>query len=463
MRSMTISAQQFPGSSVKPLAAALSVLLLAGCAGFSRDGGLDDVSALTRARTGQAVKRHQSESENAAVRARVAQLLAKPLSADGAAEIALLNNKGLQASLAELGVAEADWVQAGRLRNPGFSFSRLRGDSDTEIDRGVMFDLAGLLTMPARRSIEGRRFETAKLQAASDAVRLVADTRRAYFNAIAAHQTEQYLEQVKTAAEAGAELAQRMAQTGNVSRLDAAREQVFYADVVARLAQAAQDAVAAREKLARLLGLWGNDIAFKLPERLPELPRTAPEMRGIEAQALRQRLDVQMARRDVDATADALGLTRATRFVNVLDGGYINKSRTGAPRADGYEVSLEIPLFDWGSAKNRKAESMYMAAVNRLADGAIRARSEVREAYGAYRASFDLAHHYRDEIVPLRKKISDEMVLRYNGMLVSVFELLADAREQAASVNAAILAQRDYWLAETALQAAINGSGSTGK
>jgi outer membrane protein TolC len=443
--------------SVSPLAAALCAVLLAGCATFSQDGGIDAVSALADARTGQTVRRNQSGADGVAVKADLAQLLAKPLSADSAVQIALMNNKGLQASLAELGVAEADWVQAGRMRNPGFSFSRLRGGSDAEIDRGMMFDLAGLLTMPARRDIEGRRFEQAKLQAASAAVRLAADTRRAYFNAIAAQQTAQYLEQVRTAAEAGAELAQRMAKAGNFSQLDAAREQVYYADVIAQQARARQNAVAARERLTRLLGLWGNDIVFRLPERLPELPKTAPAMRDIEAQALRQRLDVQMARRDVDATASALGLTRATRFLNVLDAGYINKSQAGAPRADGYEVSLEIPLFDWGSAKSRKAESLYMASVNRLADDAVRVRSEVREAYAAYRTSYDLAHHYRDEVVPLRRKISDEMLLRYNGMLASVFELLADAREQAVSVNAAIEAQRDYWLAETALQAAING------
>jgi outer membrane protein TolC len=172
---------------------------------------------------------------------------------------------------------------------------------------------------------------------------------------------------------------------------------------------------------------------------------------------MQQRLDVQMAKRDAEATASALGLTRITRFVNVLDAGYINKSQSGAPRANGYEISIDLPLFDWGDARQRKAESLYLAAVNRVADRAIRARSQVRESYSTYRTSYDVARHYRDEVVPLRKKISDEVLLRYNGMLASVFELLADAREQANSVNAAIEAQRDYWLADTDLRMAISG------
>lgn len=434
----------------------LAALLLTGCAGFSPGGGLDTVSAITSERAGAPVSLQQSDADSNATHAAVAQLLAAPLSAESAVRIALMNNRGLQASLAELGVAEADRVQAGRLRNPGFSFSRLNG-AGLEIDRGLTFDIAGLLTLPLRSGIERRRFEQAKLQTASDALKLAADTRRAYFNAVAAVQTRQYMEQVKTSAEAGAELARRMARSGNFSQLDAAREQAFYADATTQLAHAAQRVSATREQLTRLLGLWGKDAGFKLPERLPDLPQSLREAADIEAQAMRQRLDVQMAKRDAEATASALGLTRVTRFVNVLDAGYINKSQSGAPRANGYEISIDLPLFDWGDARQRKAEALYLAAVNRVADRAIRARSQVRESYSAYRTSYDVARHYRDEIVPLRKKISDEMLLRYNGMLASVFELLADAREQANSVNAAIEAQRDYWLADTDLRMAISG------
>jgi outer membrane protein TolC len=453
---MTMPIRYLSPPAARPLAAALLVLSLTGCASFSVDGGLDDIAALTRTRAGASVSLQTSEADTGKISAEVEELLAEPLSADNAVRIALMNNRGLRAALADVGVAEADRVQAGRLRNPGFSFSRLHG-ADNEIDRGVVFDLAGLLTLPIRSGIEARRFEQAKLQAASDVVWLAAATRRAYFNAIAAQQTRQYMEQVKTSAEAGAELARRMAKAGNFSQLDAAREQVFYADATAQLARAEHRRVATREALTRLLGLWGTNTAFKLPERLPGLPKAPKEPTDIEAQAMKQRLDVLIAKRDAEATAGALGLTRVTRFVNVLDAGYINKSQNGAPRANGYEISIELPLFDWGDAKQRKAESLYMASVSRVADTAIRARSQVREAYSAYRTSYDLARHYRDEIVPLRKKISDEMLLRYNGMLISVFELLADARDQANSVNAAIEAQRDYWLADTDLRAAISG------
>jgi outer membrane protein TolC len=325
-----------------------------------------------------------------------------------------------------------------------------------------MFDFVGLLTLPARSNIESRRFEQAKLQVAGQAVQLAADTRKAYFNAVAARQSVQYAEQVVTAAEASAELAQRMSKVGNWSRLDQAREQAFYADATTQLARARHNATAAREQLTRLLGLWGSTVGYTLPDRLPDLPKAPNEAADIESRAMSQRLDVQMAKRSTEATASALGLTRATGVINVFEAGYANKSQTGLPRENGYEISLELPLFDWGGARIARAEATYMQAVHRTADTAIRARSEVREAYSAYRTGYDVAKHYRDEIVPLRKRISDEVLLRYNGMLASVFELLSDARDQVNSVNRAIEAQRDFWIAETRLQAAINGSGADG-
>ncbi|GAB3540444.1 TolC family protein [Noviherbaspirillum agri] len=442
---------------LKPAVAAAIALVLAGCATFSQDGGMNAVSGMAQERTGQAVQVSRSASD---VDGPVRQLLGTPLTPDTAVQLALLNNKGLQASFAELGIAEADLVQAGRMRNPGFSFSRMRGGDDVEIERSIMFDLVGLLTIPMRSNIEARRFEQAKLQAAAQAVRLAADTRKAYFHAVAARQTAQYMEQVASAAEAGAQLAQQMARVGNWSKLDQAREQAFYAEATAQVARARHNATAAREQLARLTGVWGEQVAaIKLPERLPALPKEPKAVADIESQAMRQRLDVQMAKRDAEMTASALGLTKATGFINVLHAGYANKSETDAPRANGYEIELELPIFDWGRARTAKAEAIYMQSVQRTADTAIRARSEVREAYSAYRTAYDLARHYRDEIVPLRKKISDEMLLRYNGMLIGVFELLADARDQIGSVNAAIEAQRDYWLTETDLQMAINGSG----
>jgi outer membrane protein TolC len=442
------------------LVAAASVLL-AGCASFSTDGGFTKVSELTKERTGQAVAAQRSAADSESARNRVAGLLKAPMTPDSAVEIAFLNNRGLHAKFADLGIAESDLVRAGRLRNPSFRFGRLSGGGDVEIDRAVLFDVLGLLTMPVATEVGQRRFEQAQVQAAADAVSLAADVKRTYFDAVAAQESAKYFQQVKEAADASSELAKRMLQAGNFNKLAQMREQAFHADATAQLARAQHQATAQKERLTRLLGLSGEQVNFRLPDRLPDLPKEPAEPRDAERTAMEQRLDVLMAKRNADATARSLGLTKATRFINVLEAGYQNKSETGKPRANGYEIELELPIFDFGSTRAARAEAVYMQAVNRTAEVAVNARSEVRESYSAYRTAYDLARHYRDEVVPLRKRISDENLLRYNGMLIGPFELLADAREQVGSVTASMQALRDFWVADTNLQTALTG-GSPG-
>lgn len=434
---------------------AAASLLLAGCASFSPDGGFGKVSQLTQERTGQGVALQRSPEDAQIAQNRVAELLQAALTADAAVEVALLNNRGLQAKFGDLGIAESELVRAGRLKNPSLSFGRMSGGGGVEIERTVLFDILGLLTMPMAKEVGQQRFEQAQYQAAYDAVSLAADVRRAYFDAVAAQELAKFYEQVKETADVSNELAKRMLQAGNFNKLAQMREQAFYADATAQLARAQHQAAAQREKLIRLLGLYGEQLNFRLPQRLPELPKQVIEPQNAEQTAMDKRLDVQMAKRAAEATAKSLHLTNATRMVNVLDVAYKNKSESGAPRANGYEIELELPLFDFGSTRAARAQATYMQAVNRTAEVAVNARSEVREAYSAYRTAYDLAQHYRDEVVPLRKRISEENLLRYNGMLIGVFELLADAREQVAGVTGYVQALRDFWVAETNLQTAL--------
>lgn len=438
--------------------AAITALLLGGCATFSDDGGTRNVNEALNARgVTQQAPWIKNDADAARAGDQVRALLAQPLTADSAVQIALLNNRGLQAGYAELGIAEADLVQAGRMRNPGFSFARKHRGEVVEYERAFIFDLMGLLTMPLRTQLEGERFQLAQSRITAEILQVAADTRRAWAGAVAAQQTAAYAEQVRSAAEAAAELARRMTVAGNFSKLDQAREQAFYAEATAQLARSRQAALAAREQLTRLLGLWGNDIAYRLPERLPELPGAPRDMPDIERQAMQQRLDVQEAMQDATNLAGVLGLTKTTGWFSVLEVSYLRNSESGEPRQTGYEIELRLPIFDFGTAKVTRAEHTYMQAVNRAAALAVRARSEVREAYGAWRTAYDLAKHYREEVVPLRARISEETLLRYNGMLMSVFELLAESRQQVNAVINAIDAQRDFWIADATLHLAING------
>ena len=442
--------------------AALAAAALSGCASFSPDGGFDAVQKTAGERLGPDVKLEwaRQAEDRERIDQRVAELLSKPLGMDDAVQLALLNNRGLQAAYRELGIAEADLVQAGLPPNPGFAFARFSGGGEVEIERWVFYNLAALLAMPLRLQVEQSRFAQAQTVAAMNVLMLAADTRKAWVDAVAAQESVRYRRQVMQAAEASAELARRMAQVGNFNKLQQAREQSFYADAAMGLVRAQQAQRATRERLARLLGVWGVGAEFRLPERLPDLPAQPRELPEIERMAIEQRLDVRDAKLRIEQTARNLGLTKAVRFVSVLEVGGKYSIFNDGPRETGWEIGIQIPIFDWGQARVAKAETVYMQAVDRAAETAINARSEVREAYGAYRSAWDIARHQRDEIVPLKSRIAEENLLRYNGMLIGVFELLADARSQIASVNVAIDALRDFWIAQADLDMSLVGKPS---
>lgn len=434
------------------VAVGVLTLGLTACASTFRDEAIEEVAATTRPTTGIAATYATSEKEREALREQARALLAQPLGMDEAIKVALLNNRGLQASFAELGIAAADLAAASRPPNPGFSYSKIMGSGELEIERHVSVNVLGFLVFPINYLIEQRRFEQSKLRAAGDVLQLAAETRRAWIKAVAAEQIAAFVAQAKDAAEAQALLGRQMRQVGNFSALDAARQQAFYAESAGLLARARLHAASEREALTRLLGLWGESVAFTLPPRLPDLPDRIEEAADIEARAVATRYDIQVAKSDTDALRKSLDLSRATRFVNVLEAGYLSKTERAGVSQKGFEVSFEVPIFDLGDARASRAEQTYMQSVNRLAALAINTRSEARTAFVSYRTAYDIARHYRDEVVPLRKRISEELLLRYNGMLVSVFELLTDAREQIGVVVAAIEAARDFRLAETDLQ-----------
>lgn len=452
----------------KRAAALASALILAGCASLSPDGGTADVQALVNGNPLMAGTTAQRTPDEASQKS-VDTLLAKPLDVEAAVRIALINGPRVQDAFATLQLSDADRVQAASLPNPVLSFSRLAQGSEREFERMLSFNVVGLVTLPWQARWAGQRHEAAKLQAAQSVLMLAADTRRAWVRAVAAQQSVVYLRDAKAAAEAGAELAHRMAQVGNWSALQRTREQLLLADAAAQFARAEQAAVASREQLTRLLGLSGDRAAsYTLPDRLPPLPKAAPELGDVQALALRDRLDVRSAQAQNTAMAGSLGLTHATSVINAMEFGVVRNTTfdNDADRAKktkrGFELDLPIPIFDWGQARNGRAEAQYLQSAARVRDVGVLAASEAREAWQGWNTAYAIARRYRDEVLPLRKKVNEEMVLRYNGMLASVWELLGETRASMLAVNAGIEAQRDFWLADTDLQLVLTGSSPGG-
>jgi outer membrane protein TolC len=449
------------------LAAACSALLVSGCRLFSPDGGMALVSGVVAQDLEKQAVALRSPAEEAWVRQRLDQLLARPLTADAAVQVALFSNRGLQAAYNRLFAAEAAAVEASLPPNPTLNITRLFSGVEAELERQIVFNVLALATLPARTAVAQDRFLAAKFRAIEETLRIAAETRRAYYNAVGAQQLAALLAQTRDAAETAARLSVRLGETGALNKLDQTRNQVLYAEIVGQLAIMRLRARSERERLTRLMGLWGTDTEFKLPTTLPPLPAAPRALPLVEREAVARRADLQIARLELAALAKSLGLTRATRFINVLEisgiANTVREGRTGESFTQrGFEIELQVPIFDFGEARVRQAEQTYLEAVNRLAERAVNVRSEAREAYARYRAQYEIARHYRSEVVPLRRLISEELLLRYNAMQVDVFELLTESRQRLSANVTAAEALRDFWLADADLNTALVGGGIRG-
>ncbi|SMH26182.1 TolC family protein [Mesorhizobium australicum] len=454
-------------------------LLTAGCATTTGSvdtndpqSGFTTVAMRTQAATGKTPVWVQSTAEAQALTEQTRRLVkAGPVGADVAVQAALLNNKGLQAAYADIGLSAADVWQESLLVNPRVSVGVMTLDAVRTVEAAVVSNILALMTREKRVAVADARFRQAQLRAAEETLRLAAATRRAWVDAVAAQENVSMLAQAQVSADAAAALARKLGETGAFTKTGQAREFVFNAELAGQAAQARLEARQSREELTRLMGLWGADISYKLPGRLPALPKGAPGRKAIEREALQQRVDLEIAKLELEALAREYKLTAATRYLTDLElltgveaereedeeeGG---SKTVVTPRI---EVEFVIPVFDTGKPRMRKAELAYMQAANRLAEKAVNIRSEARAAYDAYRSTYDIARHYRNSVVPLRKKIEDESVLTYNGMITNTFELLADTRARIEANIQALQARQAFWIADVNLGTAVHGGGEGG-
>ncbi len=390
---------------------------LAGCASVDIDSALREANDAAPAFTQGRLELARTPSQREARARLVDALLAAPVGSDAAVQLALANSPQFQAIVAQGWADMAEANQGGRIANPLLSLERMRLGNELEIGRLLSFGLLDLLTLPQRQGIARNRESQSRLQMASRVVEQVGVVRQAWIRAVAAQQVLAYAGQVHEAADASAELARRMERAGNFNKLQRARQQLFYADATARLASARHDATSTREQLVRALGLDDAQASrLVLPPRLPDLPKQPLAAPDITSAALQQRLDWRVARLQLQAAAQAQGIDVMASLIDIEAGVrhdtvFDNASGQRTSR-NGIELGIRLPLFDAGDARRAGMNARTLAAASRFNSVAGQATSQLRESYSAYRTAFDIATHYRDEIVPLRQTMSEENVLR---------------------------------------------------
>lgn len=419
----------------------------------------------TRRATGADSVWARSAAEIAATETRVRGLVhGKTIGPDLAVQVALMNNRALQAAYADLGLSATELWEVALGPVPTLSISLGQTGLTKSAEATIAAALIEVATQKPRKALAETRFRQAQLAALGETVALAAETRKAWIDAVAAFEAAALIAQTQATADAASELAAELGRTGAMNRGDQAREHVFAAELAAERADAQLEAQLAKEKLTRLMGLWGADITYFVPDRLPTLPGRQPGRNDIERLALEHRVDLAIGRLELEAIARDYRLTGSTRILSdaeIVAGVEVEKTDE-TERARVVEIGLEIPLYDTGKLAARKGELEYMRAAHLLAQQAVNARSEARSAHAAVTGKYRIARHWRDEVLPLRRVIDEEALRSYNGMLTSTFDLIADAREGLEAQLSTAEAKADYWRAEADLTAVIWGGSMTG-
>jgi cobalt-zinc-cadmium efflux system outer membrane protein len=440
------------------------VLIAGGCTSskHSSDAGFADVRKSLADRGVSQVEWDTGSADDARASGAVHALLSRgEMTADDAVQVALLNNRRLQATFEDLGVAQADLVQAGLLRNPVFSadFKFAEGGGGTKVELAVAQEFLDVLQVPLRKRVAAQNFEATKTRVSAAVLDLAGEVRRAFFVHQAARQTLDMRRGVAEATAASFDFARRLRDAGNITALQLARERALDEQSKLDLAAAEADVRATRERLNSLMGLWGADTNWTLASRLPDVPEKEVDTESIEPRAVERSLDLAAARAELDAAADALGIRKS---MAIFGGGDVELGAAAEREAEGgWEVgpavSVPLPLFDTGSAAVSRAQAELRRARQNYTATAVEVRAAARAARDRLLAARATAERYRTTILPLRHSIVEQTQAENNAMLVGTFDVLRAKQDEIEAGAAYVSALRDYWLARVQFEQVMNG------
>ncbi|HOX05687.1 MAG TPA: TolC family protein [Planctomycetota bacterium] len=435
---------------------ACAVLPAVGCRSGPDDGDFGTVRQSVRERTGHAIEWNLRLEDGGAVAESVRELLARDLSADEAVQVALLNNRRVQAVYEDLGIARSDLVQAGLLGNPVFSGSvRWGHGASPAIELAVVQTFLDVFSIPLRRRVAAAGLETAKSRVTAAVLDMAWETRltchglQADMGRLAMHR------RMLEAAEASYDVTRRLHKAGNITDLDLARERAVYEEVKLATASAELAVQDARERLTVLMGLYGRDTAWQAAP-LPGLPKDELSLEHVERRAVEASLDLAMARSSAMAAAQRLGAGRVERLFDGAGAG-ATATRENGEWSAGPSVEMSLPLFDWGQGQTSAAQAELRRRWRDYLATAVEVRSAARAARNRLIAHRQRVEHHEKVVLPLREKITAQTLLEYNAMQIGPVQLLEAMRAETEARAQAVEALRDYWIARAGMEQVLNG------
>lgn len=436
-------------------------VLLVGCASVNPQPSFEDVQRAVSERTGQRAEWTRSAPESRTIESAVSELLKQELTAERAVQVAILNNPSLQATFEEVGISQADYAHAGLVANPElFGFARFPSHgAGTNTELSLVQDVLDLFLTPLRRKLAAAELEQTKLRVANEVLSLASDVKTAYFTLQARQQLVKRLRMVLELTQTAAEFAQRQREAGTIADLQLENQLALFRQSRVDVALAEAEVRTDRERLNRLLGVWGLNTAWRVADELPQIPENEIPLDGLESMAIARRHDIQAARSGVDLVGRALALKRKTRFFPVgIAVGVNTEKEVTSGRVTGPELHLQLPIFDTGKATIARLTAEHRRAQRQLEALAVNARSEVREARDRMLTARDLATYYADVLLPQRARILDLTLRYYNTMFRGAYDLLLAKQAEVEAEKARVEAWRDYWIARAQLERALGGA-----
>lgn len=425
------------------------------------DDAFQGVQHSVQQRTGRVVRLEEDQAAREQALQDVRQILRKPMRVDTAVQIALLNNRSLQATFEEIGLSAADLLEAGTLPNPRFDLAVRFPDkppSGTYIDYNAAIDFLSIIMIPLKKRVAKDQLESVVLRVADDTLELISQVKTAFYSLQASDQLLKQFRLIVDANAASLDLAQRQYEAGNISDLALARQQAIYSRSRLDVATTEAEIRENREKLNRLLGLWGPDTDWQIAGELPEVPSSDLPMRGLERLAISQRLDLQADYLQIAGQAKNLGLTKSFRLLGALDFAVESERETDSQTRTGPTFAIELPVFNQGQARIARGEAALRQAQDKFEALAIEVRSQIGELRDELASKRDVARFYKEELLPGERRILNESLLNYNAMEIGDFELFATKAEEARTERDYLEAVRDYWITRAELERAVGGN-----